>query len=232
MEERVLIYAPTGQDAALASKINSGKIALQHELTTFAAVIGHVAELCSAPATARSIKVEYALPAEEIALHADYARVVRIVANILSNAIKFTPVGGRNTVRALVVNGCLKIHVKDNGIGLEPAALTRSRVRSSPDQTRQFRRNQAPGQWPHGLAASAAKNSLSAITNIGALTPALVYWVSSASSNRLMSTGLTRCASKPASMARVRSLSCPYPVNAINLTLLVAGSDRMRRATS
>ncbi|MBC7684539.1 MAG: response regulator [Bdellovibrionales bacterium] len=125
VERQVTHLTRLVDDLLDVARINSGKIALQRDFTTFAAVIGHVSELCSAPAAGRGIKIDYALPEEEIVLHADYARVVQIVANILSNAIKFTPVEGRISVRALVDNGCLKIHVKDTGIGLEPAALTR-----------------------------------------------------------------------------------------------------------
>lgn len=107
------------------ARINSGKIALQRDYTTFAAVMGHVAELCAAPAAARRIKIDYALPAEEIVLYADYARVVQIVANILSNAVKFTPPEGYISVRAMVDDGTLRIYIKDTGIGLDASALER-----------------------------------------------------------------------------------------------------------
>jgi signal transduction histidine kinase/ActR/RegA family two-component response regulator len=107
------------------ARINSGKIALQRDYTTFAAVIGHVTELCSGPAAARRIKIDFALPPEEIVLYADYARVVQIVANILSNAVKFTPPEGYITVRATVDNGVLKIYIRDTGIGLDASALER-----------------------------------------------------------------------------------------------------------
>jgi signal transduction histidine kinase/ActR/RegA family two-component response regulator len=105
------------------ARINSGKIELQRAPTSFAAIIGHVIELCSAAAAAKRIRIDQFLPSEHVALHADYARVVQIVSNILSNAIKFTPADGVITVRASVADGSLHIRIKDNGIGLEPAAL-------------------------------------------------------------------------------------------------------------
>ncbi|HEY0061419.1 MAG TPA: response regulator, partial [Telluria sp.] len=107
------------------ARINSGKIELQRDYTTFAAVMGHVTELCTAPAAARRVKIDFALPQNEIVLYADYARVVQIVANILSNAVKFTPPEGYISVRATVDNGSLKIYIRDTGIGLEAAALGR-----------------------------------------------------------------------------------------------------------
>jgi signal transduction histidine kinase len=125
IERQVTHLTRLVDDLLDVARINSGKIELQRDFTTFAAVIGHVTELCSAAAAAKRIKIDFALPTEEIVLHADYARVVQIVANILSNAVKFTPVEGYIAVRALVEKGCLKIHIKDTGIGLEPAAVDR-----------------------------------------------------------------------------------------------------------
>lgn len=125
VERQVTHLTRLVDDLLDVARINSGKIELQRELTSFNAVMNHVMELCSAPAAARNIRIELAMPDEEVTLHADYARVVQIVANILSNAVKFTPVDGYISVRALVENSCLKIYIKDTGIGLEPAALER-----------------------------------------------------------------------------------------------------------
>jgi signal transduction histidine kinase/ActR/RegA family two-component response regulator len=125
IERQVTHLTRLVDDLLDVARINSGKIELQPDYTTFAAVIGHVIELCAAAAAAKRIRIEQALPPDEVVLYADYARVVQIVANILSNAIKFTPAEGHILVRALVEDGCLKVHIKDTGIGLEPAALDR-----------------------------------------------------------------------------------------------------------
>jgi len=125
IDRQVIHLTRLVDDLLDVARINSGKIELQRDFTTFAAVIGHVTELCSAAAAVKHIKIDRALPAEEVVLYADYARVVQIVANILSNAIKFTPVKGYISVRAQVEDGCLTIHIRDTGIGLEPAAVER-----------------------------------------------------------------------------------------------------------
>ena len=125
IERQVTHLTRLVDDLLDVARINSGKIELQRTYTTFAAVMGHVTELCMAPAAARRIHIETALPDQEVVLHADYARVVQIVANILSNAVKFTPVDGYISVRATVEGNCLGIRVRDTGIGLEKAALDR-----------------------------------------------------------------------------------------------------------
>jgi len=125
VERQVTHLTRLVDDLLDVARINSGKIALQRDYTTFNAVIGHVVELCAGAAQARNIRIEQHLPNEDVVLFADYARVVQIISNILSNAVKFTPPDGIITVSAEVAHGCLDIHIKDTGIGLEPAALQR-----------------------------------------------------------------------------------------------------------
>jgi signal transduction histidine kinase/CheY-like chemotaxis protein len=125
IERQVTHLTRLVDDLLDVARINSGKIELQRDYTTCAAIIGHATELCSGPAAARNIKIDVSLPPTEVVLHADYARVVQIVANILSNAVKFTPVNGYISVRAQVESGALKICIKDTGIGLESDALER-----------------------------------------------------------------------------------------------------------
>jgi signal transduction histidine kinase/ActR/RegA family two-component response regulator len=125
IERQVTHLTRLVDDLLDVARINSGKIELQRDYTTFAAIMGHVTELCAAPAAARNVTIEQSLPTEEVVLYADYARVVQIVANILSNAVKFTPVGGYITVRALTEDGSIKIYIRDTGIGLEREALDR-----------------------------------------------------------------------------------------------------------
>lgn len=125
IERQVTHLTRLVDDLLDVARINSGKIELQRDYTTFAKVMEHVIELCSAAAAAKRIKIDVAMPPGDVALYADYARVVQIVANIVSNAVKFTPADGYIGVRAQVEFGALHIYIKDTGIGLEPAALGR-----------------------------------------------------------------------------------------------------------
>jgi signal transduction histidine kinase/ActR/RegA family two-component response regulator len=125
VERQVTHLTRLVDDLLDVARINSGKIELQRADTSFAAVIGHVIELCSAAAAAKRIAINQVLPSEHVPLFADYARVVQIVSNILSNAIKFTPPEGAIWVRAEVTDGILYVRIRDTGIGLEGAALER-----------------------------------------------------------------------------------------------------------
>ncbi|WP_295996470.1 hybrid sensor histidine kinase/response regulator [Rugamonas sp.] len=105
------------------ARITSGKISLQRERISFTAVIQHVIELSAQAATAKHIAIDSSLPDHDLTLDADYARVVQICANILSNAIKFTPAQGRIALRGWREGRCLCVSIADNGIGIQAASL-------------------------------------------------------------------------------------------------------------
>src|SRR5471032_2668571 len=125
IERQVTHLTRLVDDLLDVARITSGKIALQRERIGFKAVIGHVHELCAQAAAAKQIPIELNLPERDLTLDADYARVVQIFANILSNAVKFTPLGGRITLRAWNEEQNMCVSVADNGIGIDAASLPR-----------------------------------------------------------------------------------------------------------
>jgi signal transduction histidine kinase/ActR/RegA family two-component response regulator len=125
VERQVRLLTRLVDDLLDVARITSGKIKLQRQLVSLAAVMNHVNELCAHAAGAKRIHIAWQLPAEEIMLDADYARVVQIYANILSNAVKFTPQGGNVVVRAAVEHGDLLVTMRDSGIGLDAEAIER-----------------------------------------------------------------------------------------------------------
>src|SRR5262249_7970248 len=60
---------------------------------------------------------------EEITIRADGRRVRQIVFNLVSNAVKFTPAGGRVDVSARLDDGQVEIAVADTGPGIAPQEL-------------------------------------------------------------------------------------------------------------
>jgi two-component system, NtrC family, sensor histidine kinase GlrK len=53
----------------------------------------------------------------------DPERILQVLRNVLGNAIKFTPIGGRVIVAAKPVNGKLEVSVKDSGPGIPAQSL-------------------------------------------------------------------------------------------------------------
>src|SRR4030095_3497918 len=58
-------------------------------------------------------------------IRADERKVKQVLLNLLSNALKFTPEGGRIDVRAKLQNGAAEVSVTDTGIGIAPEDQTK-----------------------------------------------------------------------------------------------------------
>jgi signal transduction histidine kinase len=62
---------------------------------------------------------------ESCPVRADRSRVQRIVANLLDNALKFTPPGGRVTISLVDEGSAVRLDVEDTGVGVSPEELPR-----------------------------------------------------------------------------------------------------------
>jgi len=69
---------------------------------------------------AHSLDVDCDFDPEPCFVHADMARIEQVAVNLIDNAIKFTPDGGRITLTVRGENGLCTVTVADNGIGILP----------------------------------------------------------------------------------------------------------------
>lgn len=78
-------------------------------------------------------KVEIVLPLNDVIVKADHERLTQVVANIMSNAIKFSPENSKVFVTQEAKNGFLEVRISDNGPGIleEERALVFDRFRQS-----------------------------------------------------------------------------------------------------
>jgi PAS domain S-box-containing protein len=107
-----------------ATRISRNKLTLQKTLIDAHQILTWVFEMCRAEADAKDLDLAFDLTASVRHVHADPARFQQILWNLLKNAIKFTPDGGR--IRILTTNPtaiCLRIVVTDSGVGIAPEAL-------------------------------------------------------------------------------------------------------------
>jgi two-component system sensor histidine kinase VicK len=65
---------------------------------------------------------QYSLPPEPVYAQLDVNKFNQVLTNLVSNAFKFTPDGGQVTVQVEAGPGCVRFHVRDDGVGI-PAAL-------------------------------------------------------------------------------------------------------------
>lgn len=115
--ERVLEMLNTLMDIAEAE---SGTMKLQKERVDLCQLVREVVELYEYVADDRKVAVRAELPAVCEAV-VDRKRIRQVFANLLDNAIKYTPANGLVTISIREANGSAITHFRDTGIGIPPA---------------------------------------------------------------------------------------------------------------
>jgi signal transduction histidine kinase len=87
--------------------------------------VHHAAETLRPLVAAKEHHLSVALPPEPLPLDADVTRLEQVVGNLLRNAAKYTPPGGRIDVEVGSEGGEAVLLVRDNGIGIAPELLPR-----------------------------------------------------------------------------------------------------------
>jgi signal transduction histidine kinase len=101
-----------------AAKLESGTLQLELAPTNLRTLVHEICEPLEPLAREKGIALTQELPTDLPPARADRAKLRRIIVNLLSNALKFTPKGGRVTVRAELFNASLRISVADTGVGI------------------------------------------------------------------------------------------------------------------
>jgi CheY-like chemotaxis protein len=105
------------------SRITRGRLALRRGTNTLAEMIEAAVETARPLVDSRQHELEVVLPQAQILLQADPLRVSQIVANLLTNAAKYTDPQGRIRLLAALDADDVVIEVSDNGIGIAPESL-------------------------------------------------------------------------------------------------------------
>jgi len=105
------------------ARIVSGKLqlALEHD-ADISRIVGSAVESCEAEAHRKGLTLCASID-PGLAAAVDAARLQQIVWNLVSNAIKFTPEGGRIEVALHFEDDALTLRVSDDGVGIDPAFL-------------------------------------------------------------------------------------------------------------
>ncbi len=108
------------------AKIEAGRLDMREEVVSPRAEIATCVTLVEPRAAAGRIELTAALPPHLPALFADAKQFRQILLNLLANAVKFTPPGGRVWVEAgVAAAGQLRIRIHDTGIGITPKDMAR-----------------------------------------------------------------------------------------------------------
>jgi PAS domain S-box-containing protein len=104
------------------SRITSGRIRLHPEPVELAELLRAVLETYRQPVETARHRVTLAVTPEPVYVNGDRVRLTQIFSNILHNAVKYTPPGGRIDIELRVLGGRATVSVRDNGMGI-PAEM-------------------------------------------------------------------------------------------------------------
>jgi signal transduction histidine kinase len=107
------------------AKIEAGRMELELSSVAIPEILRSAVSMLSERASGGGIALALSTEPEEITITADERRVRQIVFNLVSNAVKFTPSGGRVDISALAEDGRVEIAVTDTGPGIRPEELER-----------------------------------------------------------------------------------------------------------
>jgi signal transduction histidine kinase len=100
----------------------AGNVRLELKTIDLAAVAKRGVDAIAPAATAKKIHLDVHVPSP-VSVFGDAARLQQVVWNLVSNAVKFTPPGGRITIAVGAVNGNAELQVTDTGAGIPTAFL-------------------------------------------------------------------------------------------------------------
>lgn len=106
-----------------ASRIVSGKLELERTLVEFAELVCTAVEALQPSAADRGVELHFRADTAEIYVDGDVERLDQIVHNLVENAIKFTPAGGRIDVDVEARDGRVALAVRDTGQGIAAELL-------------------------------------------------------------------------------------------------------------
>ena len=101
------------------SKIDANKVELDKQMFNFTSLTSQAIEAFIPLANEKNIDLKNDIPNCELIINADYDRMAQVLINLLSRAIKFSPVNGRVSLRVKDADDELRVEIQDEGQLLE-----------------------------------------------------------------------------------------------------------------
>jgi PAS domain S-box-containing protein len=123
MERQVQHMVHLVDDLLDIARISTGKVELRRGRIDLKDVVATAVEASASLIDTAGHKLHVELPSRPLPMDADATRIAQVVSNLLNNAAKYTPEGGRITLKAWVEGHEAVLTVTDTGIGIAPEAL-------------------------------------------------------------------------------------------------------------
>jgi two-component system, OmpR family, sensor kinase len=114
--------ARLADDLLVLARADRGRLPVRREPVEVATLVSEAVEPFARRAGERGVAIEV-LVSEELRADIDELRIRQAVGNLLDNALRHTPAGGRVTVEAGRRNGDLRLEVRDTGEGFPPGSV-------------------------------------------------------------------------------------------------------------
>jgi signal transduction histidine kinase len=105
------------------SKLESGKFQIKKESINLRELVDEALKHLRVPLRMKGIEFETAIDSRLPAFSADREQLSWVITNLVSNALRYTPAGGKVTISAARENGVIQISVEDSGRGIPAEAL-------------------------------------------------------------------------------------------------------------
>ncbi|RYZ06092.1 MAG: HAMP domain-containing histidine kinase [Myxococcales bacterium] len=105
------------------TSIEAGRLSMELELRDVVALIRETVEAFQPAASTKGIALEVELAEGTVLARFDHGRILQVLANLLSNAMKFTREGGRISLRVAPAGSDVLFSVSDTGSGIPPDQL-------------------------------------------------------------------------------------------------------------
>ena len=125
IDRQVTQMARLLDDLLDVSRMTRGQLALRRERLALPAVIEHALEIAQPLIDEAGTRSRVSLPAEPLHVDGDLTRLAQVFSNLLINAAKYTPAGGRLGLAVEAVGEEVEVRVSDNGIGISAEQMPR-----------------------------------------------------------------------------------------------------------
>jgi signal transduction histidine kinase/ActR/RegA family two-component response regulator len=125
LERNIWAQTKVINDLLDISRITSGKFQLERARVDLAALIAGIVDSLRPMAAGKRLTLDVTVPPQRLDVDGDAGRLEQVVGNVLHNAIKFTPDGGRIALRLRDGGGRAELEIADDGQGIEAELLPR-----------------------------------------------------------------------------------------------------------
>ncbi len=125
VRKNIELEAKLIDDLLDVTRISRGLMKLETSVTDLYGIVREAGLKVKPDAQDKSVTLQWCLPGEAVFVNGDAVRLQQVFWNVLKNAVKFTPHGGRIDIQAVPAShaGSVAVRIQDSGIGMVPAEL-------------------------------------------------------------------------------------------------------------